>query len=94
MTRWIPTPGDDVLSLVLTCCHPARAPEAQVALTLRHVAGLTDQQIASRLLVPEPTMTKRLVRARAKIRHARITFELPDRTRLVDRLLEVHAVIL
>ncbi len=84
---------DDVLSLVLTCCHPALSAEAQIALTLRHVAGLTDRQIASRFLVPEATMTKRLVRARAKIRDARITFELPDRTRLGERIPEVQTVI-
>lgn len=84
---------DDVLSLVLTCCHPALSSEAQVALTLRHVAGLTDRQIAARFLVPEATMTKRLVRARAKIRDARISFELPDRTRLGQRLTEVRAVV-
>ncbi len=84
---------DDVLSLVLTCCHPALAPDAQIALTLRHVVGLSDRQIAARFLVPEPTMTKRLVRARAKIRDARISFALPDRTRLRERLDEVHTVI-
>lgn len=84
---------DDVLSLVLTCCHPALSSEAQVALTLRHVAGLSDRQIAARFLVSEPTMSKRLVRARAKIRAARIAFDLPDRTRLHERLSEVHAVV-
>ena len=84
---------DDVLSLVLACCHPALNPEAQIALTLRHVVGLTDRQIAARFLVLEPTMTKRLVRARAKIRDARIGFALPDRTRLHDRLDEVRTVI-
>ncbi len=84
---------DDVLSLILTCCHPALSTEAKVALTLRHVAGMTDRQIASRFLVPESTMTKRLVRARAKIRDARINFELPDRTRLAERMPEVHTVI-
>jgi RNA polymerase sigma-70 factor, ECF subfamily len=84
---------DDVLSLILTCCNPALAPEAQVALTLRHVAGLTDRQIAARFLVPEATLTKRLVRARGKIRDARISFELPDRTRLEERLVEVRAVV-
>lgn len=84
---------DDVLSLVLTCCHPALSPEAQVALTLRHVAGLTDRQIAAAFLIGEATATKRLVRARAKIRSAGIAFRLPDRTRLAERLTEVHAVI-
>lgn len=88
-----PDIDDDVLSLILTCCHPALASEAQIALTLRHVAGLTDRQISARFLVAEPTMTKRLVRARAKIRDAKIAFELPDRTRLAERLLEVHTVI-
>ena len=84
---------DNVLSLILACCHPALSSEAKVALTLRHVVGMTDRQIASRFLVPEPTMTKRLVRARAKIRDARITFELPDRTRIAERIPEVHTVI-
>lgn len=84
---------DDVLSLVLTCCHPTLAPEAQVALTLRHIAGLSDRQIAARFLVAEATMTKRLVRARAKIRDARIRFGLPDRQQLAGRLTEVHAVV-
>jgi RNA polymerase sigma-70 factor (ECF subfamily) len=84
---------DDVLSLVLTCCHPSLSPEAQVALTLRHVVGLTDRQVAACFLVPEPTLSKRLVRARAKIRDAGIAFDLPDRTRLSDRLDEVHTVV-
>ena len=75
------------------CCHPALSPEAQVALTLRHVAGLSDRQIAARFLTPETTMSKRLVRARAKIRDARIAFHVPDRTRLGERLAEVHAVL-
>jgi RNA polymerase sigma-70 factor (ECF subfamily) len=84
---------DDLLALVLTCCHPALSPEAQVALTLRHVVGLDDRQIAARFLVSEATMSKRLVRARAKIRHGRISFALPDRTRLEERLVEVRAVL-
>lgn len=84
---------DDVLSLVLTCCHPALAADVQVALTLRHVVGLSDRQIAARFLVPESTMTKRLVRGRAKIRDARISFELPGRDQLAARLDQVHTVV-
>src|SRR6478752_367099 len=63
---------DDQLRLVFTCCHPALAPEAQVALTLRMVGGLTTEEIAHAFLVPVPTMQQRLVRAKAKIRDARI----------------------
>jgi RNA polymerase sigma-70 factor (ECF subfamily) len=85
--------ADDVLRLLITCCHPALAPEARVALTLRHVAGLTAREIAAAFLVAEATMEKRLVRARAKIRTAGIRFELPDRAAFGERLADVHAVI-
>jgi RNA polymerase sigma-70 factor, ECF subfamily len=85
--------ADDVLRLLITCCHPALSPEARVALTMRHVAGLTAREIAAAFLVTEATMEKRLVRARAKIRTAGIRFDLPGRTSFTERLADVHAVI-
>lgn len=92
-----PEPGlereDDVLQLVLTCCHPALAVEARVALTLRHVAGLSVAEIAAGFLVPEETMAKRLVRARTKIRQSGISFELPGPEGLPERLSSVQAVL-
>jgi RNA polymerase sigma-70 factor (ECF subfamily) len=84
---------DDLLTLVLTCCHPALAPEARVALTLRHVAGRAAAQIAAAFLVTEPTMTKRLVRARAKIKRTGIRFTVPEPRELADRMAAVHAVV-
>lgn len=84
---------DDRLALILACCHPALAPEARVALTLRHVAGLGVREIAAGLLVGEASMAKRLVRARRKLRDGRVSFALPDRDSLADRLASVHAVI-
>lgn len=80
------TAADDLLALVLLCAHPALDEAAQVALTLRHVAGLTDRQTAERLLVSPSAMTKRLVRARSKIKASRISFELPDADELPVRL--------
>ena len=84
---------DDQLALLVGCCHPALAPEAQVALTLRIVAGLSTPQIARAFLVSEETMTRRLTRAKSKIRAARIPFEPPDMNMLADRIGAVCEVI-
>jgi RNA polymerase sigma-70 factor (ECF subfamily) len=84
---------DDMLRLVFTCCHPALSREAQVALALRTLAGLDVAAIARAFLVPEPTMAKRLVRARQKIAHARIPYRVPADFELPDRLPGVLGVV-
>ena len=84
---------DDRLRLIFTCCHPSLSPDAQIALTLREVCGLTTEEIARAFLTPAPTLAQRIVRAKAKIRDANIPYQLPERDQLNERLGSVLHVV-
>ncbi len=84
---------DDQLRLIFTCCHPALMPEAQIALTLREVCGLTTEEIAHTFLTTAPTVAQRIVRAKSKIKSAKIPYRIPTKTEMPDRLAAVLHVI-
>ncbi|MEO8580053.1 MAG: RNA polymerase sigma factor [Gemmatimonadales bacterium] len=84
---------DDRLRLIFTCCHPALSPDAQIALTLREVCGLTTEEVAHAFITPAATLAQRIVRAKSKIRDARIPYEIPSRTDLPERLDSVLHVV-
>ena len=84
---------DDRLRLIFTCCHPALAPEAQIALTLREVCGLATEEIAQAFLLPASTLAQRIVRAKSKIRDARIPYQVPEPEELPERLASALRVI-
>jgi RNA polymerase sigma-70 factor (ECF subfamily) len=85
--------ADDRLRLIFTCCHPALAPDAQIALTLREVCGLTTEEVAAAFLLAPPTVAQRIVRAKARIRQERLPYEVPERDALPERLRVVLHVI-
>jgi RNA polymerase sigma-70 factor (ECF subfamily) len=84
---------DDRLRLIFTCCHPALPPDAQIALTLREVCGLTTEEIARAFLTPAPTLAQRIVRAKSKIKATKIPYQVPGRAELPERLASVLHVI-
>jgi RNA polymerase sigma-70 factor (ECF subfamily) len=84
---------DDRLRLIFTCCHPALNPDAQVAMTLREICGLTTEQVAAAFLITAPALAQRIVRAKSKIRDARIPYEVPERGDLAERLASVLHVV-
>ena len=88
-----PTLGDDTLEMIFLCCHPSLAPGAQLALTLRSVAGLSTAEIARAFLIPEPTLAQRIVRAKRTIQDSKLSFEVPFDARLAPRLANVCRVL-